>query len=207
MQVNDAYTPQTPIEGVMHAFSRVGRRLKAKQPGDTIDHSAHVVLFVLRCSGALRLSDLAARMELDASTASRHVRGLEQLGLVRRSPDPDDGRAFRVELTEQGIQQWEEGARRRMELFSAATEGWSEGDLRTFERLMSRFADGVTALVEAPAGTAWADKGWAAVASAGRSTESPESPENTANTDDTTDFPADGDTARGNTEKNLESTT
>jgi DNA-binding MarR family transcriptional regulator len=166
MQVNDAYSPQTPIEGVMHAFTRIGRRLKAKQPGDTIDHSAHVALFVLRCSGALRLSDLAARMELDASTASRHIRALEQLGLVRRSPDPDDGRAFRVELTEQGIEQWETGARRRMELLSAAMDGWSEDDILTFERLMTRFADGVASLTDtgADAGRAWADKGWAAVA-------------------------------------------
>ena len=61
MQVNDAYSSQTPIEGVLHAFTRIGRRLKGKQPGDTLDHSAHVVLFVLRCSGALRLSDLAGR--------------------------------------------------------------------------------------------------------------------------------------------------
>jgi DNA-binding MarR family transcriptional regulator len=148
MQVNDAYAPQTPIEGVMHAFTRIGRRLKSKQPGDTIDHSAHVVLFVLRCNGALRLSDLAARLELDASTASRHIRSLEQLGLVRRSPDPDDGRAFRVELTEQGVEQWETGARRRMQLLSAAMDGWSDEDVQTFERLMTRFADGVAALTD-----------------------------------------------------------
>ena len=69
---------------MLHAFTRIGRRLKSKQPGDTIDHSAHLVLFVLRCNGALRLSDLAARMEIDASTASRHVRALEQAGLVQR---------------------------------------------------------------------------------------------------------------------------
>jgi DNA-binding MarR family transcriptional regulator len=164
MQVNDAYTPQTPIEGVMHAFTRIGRRLKAKQPGDTLDHSAHIVLFALRCNGALRLSDLAGKLELDASTASRHVRSLEQLGLIRRSPDPDDGRAFRVELTEQGIEQWEASARHRMELLSAAMEGWSEEDVQTFERLMTRFADGVAARTDAPSSAAWADKGWAAVA-------------------------------------------
>ena len=199
MQVNDAYTPQTPIEGVMHAFTRIGRRLKAKQPGDTIDHSAHVALFVLRCSGALRLSDLAARMELDASTASRHVRALEQLGLVRRSPDPDDGRAFRVELTEQGIEQWEDNARRRMELLSAAMEGWSEEDVLTFERLMTRFADGVTALTETPASSTWADKGWAAVAPRLR-------PADPAERSTGKDFAPGGDTARENTDKNLEST-
>ncbi|TCO48315.1 DNA-binding MarR family transcriptional regulator [Kribbella antiqua] len=193
MQVNDAYSPQTPIEGVLHAFTRIGRRLKTKQPGDTIDHSAHLVLFVLRCSGALRLSDLAGRMELDASTASRHVRSLEQLGLVRRSPDPDDGRAFRVELTEQGIEEWESSARRRMELLSAAMDGWSEDDIHTFERLMSRFADGVATLTDPITDRGWADRGWAAVAPRLRA--------------DNTDFAPGGDpAARENTDKNLEST-
>jgi DNA-binding MarR family transcriptional regulator len=158
MQVNDAYTPKTPVEGVMHAFTRIGRRLKAKQPGDTLDHSAHVVLFVLRCNGALRLSDLAARVELDASTTSRHIRALEQLGLVRRSPDPDDGRAFRVELTEQGVAQWEASAKHRMELLSAAMEGWSDEDVATFERLMTRFADGVAARAENSAADASAGR-------------------------------------------------
>lgn len=201
MQVNDAYSPQTPIEGVMHAFTRIGRRLKAKQPGDTIDHSAHIVLFALRCNGALRLSDLAARLELDASTTSRHVRSLEQLGLVRRSPDPDDGRAFRVELTEQGVQQWETGARRRMELLSAAMEGWSEEDVQTFERLMTRFADGVAALTEAPSSAAWADKGWAAVAPRLRR---PAAPAERRTDQDST---ADGDPAtREHTDNFLEST-
>jgi DNA-binding MarR family transcriptional regulator len=195
MQVNDAYVPQTPIEGVMHAFTRIGRRLKAKQPGDTIDHSAHVALFVLRCSGALRLSDLAARMELDASTTSRHVRALEQLGLVQRSPDPDDGRAFRVELTEQGIEQWESSARRRTELLSAAMEGWSEDEIETFERLMTRFADGVAALTDIPPQAAWAEKGWAAM----QQRLAAKAPH--------TDSATDGDPIGSeNTEENLEST-
>lgn len=161
MQVNEAWVPQTPVEGVLHAFTRIGRRLKGKQPGDTIDHSAHLVLFVLRCSGAMRLSDLANRMEIDASTASRHVRALEQVGLIQRSADPADGRAFRVELTEQGTREWEAASKRRMELLSQAMNGWSDSDIETFERLMTRFADGVTSLVDERVDRSWADKGWA----------------------------------------------
>ncbi|WP_051084623.1 MarR family winged helix-turn-helix transcriptional regulator [Kribbella catacumbae] len=171
MHVNESgWAPQTPVEGVLHAFTRIGRRLKSKQPGDTIDHSAHLVLFVLRCNGALRLSDLAGKMEIDASTASRHVRALEQAGLVRRSADPDDGRAFRVELTEQGTAEWEAASKRRMELLSQAMDGWTDTDIETFEKLMTRFADGVTSLVDARDGAskAWADKGWAAAAAAAR---------------------------------------
>ncbi|MDX6235455.1 MAG: hypothetical protein QOG10_270 [Kribbellaceae bacterium] len=148
MHVNDGWVPQTPVEGVLHAFTRIGRRLKSKQPGDTIDHSAHLVLYMLRCNGALRLSDLAAKMELDASTASRHVRALEQVGLIRRSADPDDGRAFRVELTEDGEREWYTSSKRRMELLSQAMDGWDDSDIETFAKLMTRFADGVNNIVD-----------------------------------------------------------
>jgi DNA-binding MarR family transcriptional regulator len=167
MHVNEGWVPQTPVEGVLHAFTRIGRRLKSKQPGDTIDHSAHLALFMLRCNGALRLSDLATRMEIDASTASRHVRALEQAGLVRRSADPDDGRAFRVELTDEGTKEWQAASQRRMELLTQAMNGWTEQDIETFEKLMSRFADGVTNLIdERDASKSWADKGWASAAAA-----------------------------------------
>ena len=154
MHVNDGWVPQTPVEGVLHAFTRIGRRLKSKQPGDTIDHSAHLVLYMLRCNGALRLSDLAAKMELDASTASRHVRALEQVGLIRRSADPDDGRAFRVELTEDGEREWYTSSKRRMELLSQAMDGWDDSDIETFATLMTRFADGVTNFVDERADSA-----------------------------------------------------
>jgi DNA-binding MarR family transcriptional regulator len=154
MHVNEGWVPQTPVEGVLHAFTRIGRRLKSKQPGDTIDHSAHLVLYMLRCNGALRLSDLAAKMELDASTASRHVRALEQVGLIRRSADPDDGRAFRVELTEEGEREWHTSSKRRMELLSQAMDGWDDSDIETFAKLMTRFADGVNNIVDERADSA-----------------------------------------------------
>lgn len=143
MHVNDTPDPQTPAEGVLHAFTRIGRRLKARQPGDTLDHSAHLVMFTLRCSGAIRLSELAARLEIDASTASRHIRALEQAGLVRRSADPDDGRAFQVELTPAGVETYEAGSRRRQDLLMRAMDGWDAADIETFEKLMTRFAEGV----------------------------------------------------------------
>jgi DNA-binding MarR family transcriptional regulator len=152
MQVNDGWVPQTPVEGVLHAFTRIGRRLKAKQPGDTIDHSAHLVMFMLRCSGPVRLSDLAARVEIDASTASRHVRALENAGLIRRSADPDDGRAFRVELTELGEKEFEAASKRRQELLTRAMDGWDTSDIETFEKLMTRFADGVSSIADERAG-------------------------------------------------------
>jgi DNA-binding MarR family transcriptional regulator len=93
-------------------------------------------------------------MELDASTASRHVRALEQVGLIRRSADPDDGRAFRVELTEDGEREWYTSSKRRMELLSQAMDGWDDSDIETFAKLMTRFADGVNNIVDERADSA-----------------------------------------------------
>jgi predicted secreted hydrolase len=55
-----------------------------------------------------------------------------------------------------------------MELLGQAMNGWSDSDIETFGRLMTRFADGVTSLVDD--GRAWADKGWAAAIAAHQST-------------------------------------
>ena len=57
-----------------------------------------------------------------------------------------------------------------MELLTQAMEGWTDSDIETFEKLMTRFADGVTNIVDERGGDgkAWADKGWAAAAAAAR---------------------------------------
>lgn len=52
--------------------------------------------------GPMALNGLAAELYLDKSTASRVVDSLERKGYVRRSADPDDGRALRLEVTGKG---------------------------------------------------------------------------------------------------------
>jgi DNA-binding MarR family transcriptional regulator len=47
----------------------------------------------------LRMGELARRSRLSKQTMTTMVRLLERDGLVRREPDPDDGRAFVVALT------------------------------------------------------------------------------------------------------------
>jgi DNA-binding MarR family transcriptional regulator len=52
--------------------------------------------------GPLRLSALAAHEHVAASVATRVVASLEELGLVSRGVDPDDGRASLVRVTARG---------------------------------------------------------------------------------------------------------
>ena len=48
----------------------------------------------------LRVGELARRSRLSKQTMTTMVRLLERDGLVRRERDPDDGRAFRIVLTD-----------------------------------------------------------------------------------------------------------
>jgi MarR family 2-MHQ and catechol resistance regulon transcriptional repressor len=50
----------------------------------------------------LTLNELAARLYLDKSTASRVVDGLERKGLVERRPSPEDRRALHLAATAEG---------------------------------------------------------------------------------------------------------
>ena len=124
---------------------QTGKRMRQRQPGDEVDPATIPVLHVLTCTGPIRLSDLAQRMHLDASTVSRHARQLEERGLLSRTGDPDDRRASRVEITELGGTVLAASFEQRKKLIGQAITSWSEQDLRTLQRLASRFVDDLNA--------------------------------------------------------------
>jgi len=107
-----------------------------------VDPMAYPVLFTLSVQ-PLRLSDLAERVYADVSTMSRQVTHLVGLGLVDRLPDPEDGRAHRLTLTDEGIQLLADLRASRETWIRGHLEGWSESDIRTFAGYLERFADAV----------------------------------------------------------------
>jgi DNA-binding MarR family transcriptional regulator len=61
------------------------------------------VLAALADQGEVRTADVKDRTTLDKMQVSRALARLEGEGLVARSPDPDDGRAWRVRLLPAGM--------------------------------------------------------------------------------------------------------
>ena len=61
------------------------------------------VLVPLFEDDGLRMGELARRSRLSKQTMTTIVRLVEREGLVRRERDPEDGRAFRIWLTERSI--------------------------------------------------------------------------------------------------------
>lgn len=90
--------------------------------------------------GPVRPADLAAAMQLDQSTVSRHLGHLVTEGLVERSADPVDGRAYLVRVTPDGAARAESIIGLRIAQFEQVLSTWPDEDRDAFARLLARFS-------------------------------------------------------------------
>jgi len=144
-------SPTLPLETItgqdlVVALLGVGRRLKARLPQGHIDPAMMFVLHQIQANGSLRVSELAGCMGLDASTASRHVRNLEDGGYLARTGDPGDRRASRVRLTPKGRGALSRALRARALVVDRAIADWPDEDRATLASLMTRLADSLDRL-------------------------------------------------------------
>ncbi|WP_051945074.1 MarR family winged helix-turn-helix transcriptional regulator [Streptacidiphilus rugosus] len=106
---------------------------------NSMDRAAFLLLNRLDRTGAVGVKALAQAMGIDSSTVTRQVAPLVDCGLVERVPNPDDGRAVLLELSEEGRQRLQEVRASRQELMRVLTDGWPEEDQEAFCRLLTRF--------------------------------------------------------------------
>jgi DNA-binding MarR family transcriptional regulator len=125
------------VESVMHALMSVGRLMR-RSPGETLDPGTFWMLKTITAHGAMRVTDLAQYANLDTSTVSRHVAQLHRTGLIERTPDPDDRRAQRVELSQAGRDQLDAAVRSRIALLEEGLGGWEPEELDDLGRLLTR---------------------------------------------------------------------
>jgi DNA-binding MarR family transcriptional regulator len=62
----------------------------------------HLQIFGAIGMGGVRLTNIAARAQLSLAATSELVNDLQELGYLERHPDPSDGRAKLIFLTERG---------------------------------------------------------------------------------------------------------
>ena len=79
---------------------RLNRRLRTA--GGGLSHGLLSALATISKQGPLRLAELAQVEQVSAPSTTRLVAELEAKGLVSRTPDPDDGRAILISVTEAG---------------------------------------------------------------------------------------------------------
>lgn len=140
-----------PPDDLVPALFQIARRLRQATGPAPVDQAGLVVLHRIACGEGPRPTDLATDLGLDASTVSRHLRGLADLGLVERADDPGDRRAQRVTLSPAGTRVLAEALDRRRALLEAAVADWSETDRQALTSLLVRLARALDEAAE-PAG-------------------------------------------------------
>lgn len=76
---------------------------------DGVEPSHYATLSLIGAFGPMRLTEVADQLGIPLTTTSDTVRRLERQRLVRRRPNPEDGRSFLFELSARGDREWRRG--------------------------------------------------------------------------------------------------
>jgi DNA-binding MarR family transcriptional regulator len=118
---------------VQDGMAKAARRLK--------NASLLRLLQAIAGTEPVRPSELAAHLEVHQSLITRQIKNLEADGKVEVSPDPHDGRAFVVSLTEGGRAEVAELAEVGLRRFMGFVQNWESEEVREFTRLLWKFQE------------------------------------------------------------------
>ena len=115
----------------------IGQRAAAVHPDLTA--ASFLMLGYLDKHGALRSSAISEGLGLDKGAVTRQLQHLEELGLVERTADPDDGRASLVEVTPSARLHLQVVAAQRRRWLDERLADWSDADLDQLVELLARY--------------------------------------------------------------------
>ena len=139
MAVDDALGIIETQVALLMRLGEATRRSTGLTPHRALDRSAYVILRHLQASGALNVSALAARLNLDGSTVTRQVTALENDGLIERQRDPRDGRGIVIAPTELGLKQVNNVRKARHDVYDRVLRDWNEADREALASILERF--------------------------------------------------------------------
>jgi DNA-binding MarR family transcriptional regulator len=113
-------------------FSRLRRRIREVATDEDLTPSQESALTLVGKHGAATASALASAEGVRPQSMAATLAALDQHGLIRRSPDPEDGRRQLVTLTETGRERIEDNRQVREEWLARAFEDrYTERERRT----------------------------------------------------------------------------
>lgn len=126
-------------------FSRLRRRIREVATDEDLTPSQESALTLVGKHGAATASALASAEGVRPQSMAATLAALDQHGLIRRSPDPDDGRRLLVTLTEAGRARIEDNMQVRSEWLARAFEDrYTEQERQTIIKalgLMERLSE------------------------------------------------------------------
>ncbi len=120
------------------AFARLARRLDWPRAGVG-------VIRLLAACGPVQLTDVATKLRVDVSVASRHVAQLVDAGYVRRTVDTEDRRARVLDLTTEGHALADRLTAQFTELLDETFTGWTRTEIADATDHIRRVAAAISA--------------------------------------------------------------
>ncbi len=129
----------------------IGERARAVHP--ELQPSAYLILTYLEEQDDVRSSRLVENFGIDKGAISRQISSLVELGLVERIPDPEDGRATRLRLTDDAKARIEAVRERRWGRFGRRLAEWSDEELADFAATLQRYNESLDSQDEESGGS------------------------------------------------------
>lgn len=130
------------LEGEVGVLIRRIRRViheRARAVHADMQPTSYLLLAWLIEEGPVRASAIAENFAIDKGAISRQIQHLLDLGLVTRTPDPDDGRATLVEASADAVHRMTDVAEHRRKWLDEQLGDWSAAQLEDFVNSLERY--------------------------------------------------------------------
>jgi DNA-binding MarR family transcriptional regulator len=116
------------------------RRELARHALAELGTQGFTALAAVHVHGPIRVSEVASRLSVDLSVASRQLRALARAGYVTSEPDGEDRRALLLTTTDAGRRALQESHRRMVHVFGDALDGWTEAEVAALSAALARLS-------------------------------------------------------------------
>jgi DNA-binding MarR family transcriptional regulator len=126
-------------EMVLALFTMMGGIQRATRRSPAA--SRLTVLQVIEARPGRRPSEIAAELDVNQSTITRHVQALQAEGQVTMAADPQDGRACTLQLTNSGREELAALTQIGLQRFASFVADWDADEVRTLTRLLVKLEE------------------------------------------------------------------
>jgi DNA-binding MarR family transcriptional regulator len=140
-------TEKTLAETAAHlrlVITRTARRMR-QEAGSELGAPSAAALTTIELHGPITPSELADIERIKRPTATRILRGLEDDGLIERTPDPKDGRSALIALSGEGRERLRRLRQRKNAYLARRMRDLDPGEVATLERaaeILERLLEG-----------------------------------------------------------------
>lgn len=120
----------------------IGERARAVHP--ELLPASYLMLGYVRDNGPVRASAIGQVFDIDKGAISRQVQHLIDLGLLDRSPDPEDGRATLLTASADAVRRLDQVADDRRQLLADRLGDWSAEEMASFTATLRRYNEALS---------------------------------------------------------------